>query len=160
MDRLEAYPKDVRNWVSYARATYGGASGHENVFVFVPAIINDRFSGIGVAILGEAGYTLGAVTELFESYDAASFYADKLNDALGYSKNTAQAVIADTMHRSAFKREQEGDTITVKLNSEQLEHAIEALDDLARGDTDVRDILQDAKDELDERLGSSATFSR
>jgi hypothetical protein len=161
MDRLDVYPQPVKDVINYARRMFGGTTGNEKIFAFTPIQSSGTEYGIGIAILGEAGYVANAFSSIgFDDYGKASDFCDQLHGALGYSKETAQVIVIDTMQRSTFKREQESDTITVKLDSEQLEHAIEALDDLARGDTDVRDILQDAKDELDERLGSSTAFAR
>jgi hypothetical protein len=161
MDRLDAYPQPVKDVINYARRMFGGMTGNEKIFAFTPVQSSGIEHGIGIAILGEAGYVANAFSSIaFDDYSKASDFCDQLHGALGYSKETAHVIVIDTMQRSTFKREQESDTITVKLNAEQLEHAIEALDDLARDDTDVRDILMDAKDELDERLESSSTFTR
>jgi hypothetical protein len=137
--------------------------GEGKIFAYVPfqGRHSSDYWSIGVATLGESGYSPAPVNIHFPTYDQASEFCEDLRRHIGFDADTATAIVMDTMRRSEFKREQESDTVTVKINAEQLEHAIEALDEFDdRGDTDVRDILQDAKDELDERLESSPTFAR
>ncbi len=163
MDRLDAYPQQVKDVINYARRLFGGMTGNEKIFAFTPIQSSGPQYGIGIAILGEAGYVSNAFPTIeFDDFKKASDFCDLLHGALGYSKETAQVIVIDTMQRSSFKREQESDTVAVKLDSEQLAHALDALSEHFSNDhdSDVEEILQVAKDELDERLGSSATFSR
>lgn len=163
MNRLDVYPQQVKDVINYAQRMFGGATGNEKIFAFTPIQSSGSEYGIGVAILGEAGYISNAFTSIsFADYGKASDFCDQLHGALGYSKETAQVIVIDTMQRSTFKREQESDKVTIKLDSEQLAHALDALSEHFSNDhdSDVESILQDAKDELDERLGSSAAFAR
>jgi hypothetical protein len=137
--------------------------GEGKIFAYVP--FQGRFApnwSIGVATLGEAGYTPAPMNIHFPTYNQASDFCDDLRRHIGFDEETATAIIMDTMRRSEVKREQEGDKINVKLDGEQLAHALDALSEHFSDDhdSDVESILQDAKDELDERLGASEAFAR
>lgn len=150
---------DIKAIIADTRALVGEGK----IFAFTP--YQGRHSptwSIGVATLGESGYGPAPVGIHFPDYTRASRLCDELHGALLYSDETATAIVADTMKRSELRREQESDTVSVKLGAAQLAHALEALSEYygSEHDSDVEDVLQDAKDELDERLGSSTAFTR
>ncbi|WP_353645733.1 hypothetical protein [Mesorhizobium sp. WSM2239] len=75
------------------------------LFAFAAVTTRSSQFGIGIAVLGEAGYSVPQKREVFPTYDAASDRADQLNKELGYTQDTALAIIADTMIRQSHKRD-------------------------------------------------------
>lgn len=76
---------------------------------------------VGIAVLGEPGYTavspkLGAES----TYEAMAARVDAANARLGYTPDTLTAIIADTMRRSTFKQDQEARLTTIKVNESEL----------------------------------------
>lgn len=160
MDRLDAYPKEVREIIEGTRTMIGGATGNEKIFAYTPAMTRDNQFTIGVAILGEAGYIPSMFSSVvFPDHSAASDFCAKLHGALGYSEETATVIILDTMKRSEFKRDQKDGIVTVKLETEQLEEVIAALEFYDQDQTYVLEVFESAKQELDDSKTSSA-FAR
>jgi hypothetical protein len=62
--------------------------------------------GVGIAVLGEPGYSLTSVPMLHNSFESASDMADTLNTILGLHPDTAVVIIAETMSRQRFKNRQ------------------------------------------------------
>jgi hypothetical protein len=154
---MEASAPEVKAAVDYARLMFGGRTGNEKIFAFTPFLVGGEY-GMGIAILGEAGYVSSIFAERFPNYDTASDFCAAANKSMGYSDDTAQAIIIDTMNRSEFSRDQKSDKVSIKLDAAQIDHAIEALEFLGNDDTDVLDVLQDAKEQLAERFETSPSF--
>lgn len=167
MDRIvDPSSPEVRRLVAGARRFFGGMTGNEKLFAFVPIATGrvDR-DGIGehkiaVAILGEAGYVTDVFSDSFPSEADAIEFCMAAHKSMGYVEDTAQAIIIDTMRRSADAREQASDKIKVKLDIEQIDHAIEALEFLDDHQTDVVDRLRGAKEELEHRLEDLPAMKR
>ncbi len=138
-------------------------AGEGKIFAYEP--FQGRYApnwSIGVATLGEAGYIPAPINIHFPTYDQASDFCGDLHCQLGFDANTATVIVMDTMRRSELNREQESDTISVKMNAERIEHALEAVREFYSMvyNSDVEEVLQEAKDALDERLGSTSAFHR
>lgn len=73
------------------------------VAVHSPVHRDDQFA-IGIAVLGEPGYSFLLVLELFATYDKASSRAEALNKIFPYSADTRVAIVADTMIRQSLQR--------------------------------------------------------
>jgi len=73
------------------------------VVVHSPVHRDDQFA-IGIAVLGEPGYSFPLALELFPTYDKASRRAQELNEVFSYSVETCIAVVADTMIRQGQRR--------------------------------------------------------
>jgi hypothetical protein len=152
MDRLDAYPQQVKDVINYTRLMLGGATGNEKIFAFTPAMTYQNDYSIGVATLGESGYNANMFHSIrFPDYNAASDFCETLNGALGYSSDTATVIIIDTMKRSEFKRDQENGIVTVKLDTEQLGEVIAALEEYDNDDTNVLEVFESAKEELTDK---------
>lgn len=77
------------------------------IFCFVAVqspVRHDNGFAIGIAVLGEHGYSLPLTLELFPAYDAAAIRAEALNKAFPYSAETCVAIVADTMIRQSQRR--------------------------------------------------------
>jgi hypothetical protein len=159
MEAISPSSPEVTEAVDYVRRIFGGRTGNEKLFAFTPITRGGGF-GIGVAILGDAGYLPDIVSETFADYAAADLFCSAANKSMGYSDDTAQAIVIDTMRRSEFNREQKSEKVSVKLDLEQLEEAIHAIEFMDSGDTDVLDVLNDAKEELLARADSPAAMAR
>lgn len=70
------------------------------VAVHSPVYRDDQFA-IGIAVLGEPGYSCPLTLELFPTYDKASTRAQVLNEVFSYSADTCVAIVADTMIRQS-----------------------------------------------------------
>jgi hypothetical protein len=119
------------------------------VAVFVPFLDGDTW-GIGVAILGKSGYITNMLSEHFATEEAAAGHAGKLNAAVGYSQETVDAVIADTMRRSNALREAADEIVTLKLTREQLQSVRMALQDGYAVDDEAFDLISEALDSASE----------
>lgn len=153
MDRLDAYPPRVKDTLNYLQVMFGGPTGNEKLYAFTPhQLPGSGFWVAGVAILGEPGFVLGPVTERFNEYAEVQEFIDQLHGALGYSPETAIAIIADTMARSELRTNAREGVVQVKLTEEQLEHAIAAIwefDDRTH-QSNVQEVLEAARDDLNE----------
>ncbi|NTF18098.1 hypothetical protein G6L37_06745 [Agrobacterium rubi] len=153
MDRLvDPSSPEVASVVKTARTLFGGMTGNEKLFAFTPVPAARGEYGIGIAILGEAGYLPDVLSNRFPSEMDALEFCIAAHKSMGYVEDTAQAIIIDTMRRSEFNREQASPLINVKLDIEQIDHAIEALEFLDDHQTNVVDKLREAKEELEYRL--------
>lgn len=167
MNRIvEPSSPEVKRVVDGARIFFGGMTGNEKLFAFAP-IATGRVDkdGVGehklaVAILGEAGYVADVFSDRFPSESDAIEFCIAAHKSMGYAEDTAQAIIMDTMRRSADLREQKSDKIEVKLDIEQIDHAIEALEYFDRHDTDVIDRLRGAREELGYRIEDQPALRR
>jgi|GEM_PF-6038038 hypothetical protein len=73
------------------------------VAIHSPISGDDRFA-IGIAVLGEPGYSFASALELFATYSEASIRAEELNRAFPYSVDACVAIVADTMIRQRERR--------------------------------------------------------
>lgn len=161
MDRIvDPSSPQVANLVKAARMYFGGMTGNEKLFAFLPVQKDGGEYGIGVAILGEAGYMSDVFSDRFPTDMDALEFTIAAHKHMGYVEDTAQYIIADTMHRSRLAREATSDKIQVKLDMEQIDHVIEALEFLDSHDTDVIDVLRDAKELLEHRLEDLPAMKR
>lgn len=161
MDRIiDPSSPQVADVVKTARLMFGGRTGNEKLFAFTPILQRDGDYGLGLAILGEAGYVPDAFSNRFPDEMAALEFCIAAHKNMGYVEDTAQFIIMDTMRRSEFKREENSPFIKVKLDIEHLNHAIEALEFLDDDQTDVLDKLRDAKEELEYRLEDVPAMKR
>ena len=113
--------------ISSLRKTYEG-----RVFAFTVVTNQQQHPQFApaVAILGEPGYTCLS-TKLYGAHDDYKVMAalvDGANAKLGYTSDTALAIVADTMHRSNWKADQEAGITSVKMSKEELIALKEVLD--------------------------------
>lgn len=73
------------------------------VAIHSPISRDDRFA-IGIAVLGEAGYSLPSELEFFTTYKEASIRAEELNKVFPYDADACVAIVADTMIRQRERR--------------------------------------------------------
>nr|WP_295468859.1 hypothetical protein [Mesorhizobium sp.] len=73
------------------------------VAIHSPINRDDRFA-IGIAVLGEPGYSFPLALELFPTYNEASIRAEELNGVFPYSADACVAIVADTMIRQRQRR--------------------------------------------------------
>lgn len=73
------------------------------VAIHSPINRDDRFA-IGIAVLGEPGYSFALALELFATYKEASIRAEELNEVLPYGADACVAIVADTMIRQRQRR--------------------------------------------------------
>jgi hypothetical protein len=59
---------------------------------------------VGIAVLGEPGYSFASALELFPTYKEASIRAEELNRVFPYSVDACVAIVADTMIRQRKRR--------------------------------------------------------
>lgn len=76
---------------------------HCYVAIHSPIDRDDRFA-IGIAVLGEAGYSLPSQLEFFTTYKEASNRAEELNKLFPYDADACVAIVADTMIRQRERR--------------------------------------------------------
>ena len=161
MDRIvDPSSPQVASLVKKARMMFGGMTGNEKLFAFLTVAKGGGQYGIGVAILGEAGYLPDVFSDLFPTEEDALEFTMAAHKHMGYIEDTAQYIIMDTMRRSEFDREQNSPLIKVKLDIEQIDHAIEALEFLDDHQTDLIDRLRAAKEELEYRLEDLPAMKR
>lgn len=161
MDRIvDPSSPQVANAVKTARILFGGMTGNEKLFAFTPVPAGGGQYGLGIAILGESGYLPDVISDRFPSEMDALEFCIAAHKSMGYVEDTAQAIIIDTMRRSEFNREQESPLIKVKLDLEQIDHAIDALELLDDHQTDVVVKLREAKEELEYRLEDLPAMKR
>lgn len=73
------------------------------VAIHSPISRDDRFA-VGIAVLGEPGYSFALDLELFATYKEASTRAEELNSVFPYSLDACVAIVADTMIRQRERR--------------------------------------------------------
>lgn len=99
--------------------------------------------GVGVAVLGDAGY---APTEKrFDTYEEASAFCDEANPLTGMSEKMSTLIIMDTMRRSEHNRRKAEGFISISLRAGDARTLLDALDEVEDFDVeDVRDTLSEA----------------
>ena len=73
------------------------------VAIHSPISRDDQFA-VGIAVLGEPGYSFALELELFATYKEASTRAEELNGVFPYSLDACVAIVADTMIRQRERR--------------------------------------------------------
>lgn len=118
------------------------------VIAFVPIAGSHGYPfALGVAVLGEPGYSRPNVPQSFNTYDSASDMADRMNSLLGLHPNTVAAIFAETLHRQTFRQDEERGLTAVKLTQVEITTLMSAVDQ--------SDILDPWRDEITYKLESA-----